>query len=57
MRRLRRDGSSYREIVAELDRRGIPSRGGSWHPGTVRDILVRMEKRAEKSPEIEAVSA
>jgi DNA invertase Pin-like site-specific DNA recombinase len=61
MRRLRRDGATYRDIVAELDRRQIPPRGGQWHPGTVRDILVRLENRAAKNapkvPEIVEVSA
>jgi DNA invertase Pin-like site-specific DNA recombinase len=63
MRRLRRDGKSYRAIVAELNRRGIPPRGGQWQPNTVRHILLREELRrppgkiAPPSPDIEEVSA
>ena len=36
------DGSSLRQIVAELERAGIPSkRGGSWHPTTVARVIAR----------------
>ena len=38
---LRRDGLSIRAIAAELDARGIPARGGRWHPTTVARVLRR----------------
>ena len=70
MRRLRRDGASYRAIAAELERKGIQARrtaNGKWRPGTIRDILMRDELTrppvengadpAPLSPELAEVSA
>jgi DNA invertase Pin-like site-specific DNA recombinase len=43
MQSLHSQGYSLREIVAELDRRGIPAKdGGRWHPKSVARILGRM---------------
>lgn len=42
MRELRAAGESYRDIAAELSRRGISTKeGGPWQPMTVRNILAR----------------
>ena len=38
---LRADGLSVRAIAAELNRRGVPARGASWHPTTVARLLAR----------------
>jgi DNA invertase Pin-like site-specific DNA recombinase len=65
MRRLRKEGVSYRSIAVELSRRGFPSRApsGQWRPGTIHEILSRAEMRqqaraiASPSPEIVEVSA
>lgn len=44
MRSLRAKGATYREIVAHLNTKAIPTkRGGVWDPGTVREILLRGE--------------
>ena len=65
MRRLRREGASYRAIAAELHRRDIPSRSpsGIWRPGVIHTILSRAEMRQQAranalpSPDIVEVSA
>lgn len=42
IRRLRRDGYTYRAIAAHLDRKGIkPSRAERWSAATVRLIWLR----------------
>ena len=42
IRQLRADALSLREIVAELTRRGVPSKtGAAWSPEAVRRILAR----------------
>jgi site-specific DNA recombinase len=42
---LRSEGASFARIAGELAARGIPTKeGGSWHPATVRQILVRQRK-------------
>jgi len=42
--RMRREGRSYREITAALERDGIPPRSGRrWYPSTVRKIALRLE--------------
>jgi DNA invertase Pin-like site-specific DNA recombinase len=39
---FRKSGMSYRDIAAELNKRGEPTRnGGGWHSTTVRNILLR----------------
>jgi DNA invertase Pin-like site-specific DNA recombinase len=39
---LRQAGMSYRQVVAELNRRGIRTmRGGAWTAATVRNVLLR----------------
>jgi DNA invertase Pin-like site-specific DNA recombinase len=38
---LRADGLSVRKIAAELNARGVPARGASWHPTTVARLLSR----------------
>jgi DNA invertase Pin-like site-specific DNA recombinase len=39
---LRRAGMSFRQIVAELEKRGIRTmRGGAWTAMTVRNVLLR----------------
>jgi DNA invertase Pin-like site-specific DNA recombinase len=39
---LRQGGMSFRQIVAELNRRGIRTmRGGAWTAATVRNVLLR----------------
>lgn len=39
---LRREGLSYRKIIAELDRQGVrPKCGAKWHAKVVRDICER----------------
>ena len=39
---LRQAGMSYRQIVAELVKRGISTmRGGAWTAATVRNVLLR----------------
>jgi hypothetical protein len=39
---LRQAGMSYRQIVAELDRRNIGTmRGGAWTTASVRNVLLR----------------
>lgn len=39
---LRERGSIYREIAAQLNDAGLPTkRGGQWQPTTVRNIIVR----------------
>lgn len=44
MRRMRGEGASLREIAAELQATGIPTkRGGTWRPATVLQILRRVE--------------
>lgn len=50
MLRLRADGASYRQIAAELERRGIPSRAshGKWRPHTILEIVKR--EGARRSP-------
>ena len=41
---LRGQGLSLRQIVAELDKRGIRTmRGGAWTAATVRNVLQRVE--------------
>lgn len=40
---LRADGASIRAIARELNARGIPARGKSWHPTTVARVLRRSE--------------
>jgi DNA invertase Pin-like site-specific DNA recombinase len=66
MRRLRGQGLSYRQIVAELERRGIAPRtaAGNWQPNTIRAILMREEARrpgrsskALPSPDLAEVTA
>ena len=45
MRRLRRGGKSYREIVTALQRADIAPRSGErWHPAAVARILNRDAK-------------
>ena len=41
VRELRVVGLSIRKIAAELDVRGVPARGGRWHPTTVARLLER----------------
>jgi hypothetical protein len=42
MAKLRQGGMSFRQIVAELNRRGIRTmRGGAWTAATVRNVLLR----------------
>ena len=46
MAELRKNGATLREICAELERRGIPTkRGGTWSPKVVRSVLLRMNIR------------
>lgn len=47
MRKMIGNGSSYREVVEELERRGIRSRAqsGEWKPGTIWGILRREQER------------
>lgn len=47
MIKLRRDGLSYRQIGAELERQGYrsPSPHGKWRPDTIRGIILREEGR------------
>jgi hypothetical protein len=40
-RLLRERGLSYVKIAAELERRGVPARTGSWHPQKVSNMLKR----------------
>lgn len=43
MAELRKNGATLREICAELERRGIPTkRGGTWSPKVVRSVLLRI---------------
>ncbi len=45
--KLRRKGGSYREIGAELTKRGfVPKAGGSWQPNTIRRIVMRADPEA-----------
>jgi DNA invertase Pin-like site-specific DNA recombinase len=40
VRRLRAEGLSIRKLVAEMNRRGIPTKeGGKWHIATVQRVL------------------
>jgi DNA invertase Pin-like site-specific DNA recombinase len=66
MRTLREVGQSYRQIAAELERRGYRSRAphGKWRPDTIRGIIMREEMRrsgakeiASPSPDLAEVSA
>jgi DNA invertase Pin-like site-specific DNA recombinase len=41
IRELRADGMSIRAIAAELNARGVQTRGASWHPTTVARVLKR----------------
>jgi hypothetical protein len=41
---LRADGLSVRAIAAELNRRGVPCRGGRWHATTVARLLSREQE-------------
>lgn len=47
MRKLIGEGKSYRQVVEELERRGIPARSksGKWLPGTIWGILRRENER------------
>jgi hypothetical protein len=36
---LAREGSSYRDIAAELECRGRPPRGAAWHATTIARIV------------------
>lgn len=40
---LRRQGMTIRGIADELTARGVPARGGRWHPTTVARVLRRAE--------------
>jgi site-specific DNA recombinase len=45
MEQMRAAGRSLREIGAELENRGVPSkRGGGWRPATIKGILDRAAK-------------
>lgn len=66
MRRLHKQGRSYREICAVLEARQIPSRAThkKWRPDTVRTILIRENARKSSgknggrpSPELVEASA
>ena len=43
MRQLRERGQSYRQIGAELERRGVVTKGGkqTWHPQVVKQALTQ----------------
>ena len=49
MKKLREKGKSYSEIATALNKNGVPTRytkkdkQSSWHPSTVRNILMRPE--------------
>lgn len=65
IRRLATDGTPYRQIGAELHRRGFaPRKGGEWRPGAIRAIVERdkirrapVKNRPAPSPELAEVSA
>lgn len=66
IRKMAREGKPYRQIAAELERRGIASRaaGGKWQPGTIWGIIKREEARkavrrngVHHSPELEEATA
>jgi DNA invertase Pin-like site-specific DNA recombinase len=40
---LRRQGMTIRGIADELTARGVPARGGRWHPTTIARVLRRAE--------------
>jgi len=42
---LRATGASIRKIADELTARGVPARGGRWHPTTVARVLQAGEAR------------
>ena len=42
VRELRAEGLSIRAIAGALDARGVPARGGRWHPTTVARLLRRV---------------
>lgn len=48
--RLNDGGASYRQVAAELERSGVPSRAshGKWRPDTIRAIVLR--DRLRKAP-------
>lgn len=52
MRRLRSRGLSFRQLAAELERRGVPTKKGRgrWHFQIVRDVLRRSPHDQEEGP-------